>query len=246
MTTNEFVIRPDGSIVKRTTSEAPINILPAIAQAFQTDVRVRLDNVMNLAELGEPLFGMASLNVTAKTRQMWWSVSVRTLNLHTHFVLVKDKMLPDFSAQSGTEMEIQWQVPDEDMSVVLGIQMTMDRDGTYVLGKHYLVAYDRSKRTYRLPLSNLYDHCELCHGQSLEPHASMVAALMTGLKQFRGSLWNKDLNGAFQQSNAPLLFRWKPDNTGFVQLPSERPWPELCQKVANDIITNELTNPKSQ
>lgn len=136
-------------------------------------------------------------------------------------------------------MEIPWRMPD-DMTVVLGITVVQSNRG-FKLGKYYLAAYDQKGATWRLPLCNLYDHLELCHGQEHGFHPTAMKALLTGLAQFRSSAWNSDLNGQFQQRNAPLMFRFKPVNSGFEQLPIETAtWTVLCQKVSNELVNSKL------
>ncbi len=50
----EFVIKQDGTIVKRETVEFSVDINPAIEKAFQSNLAVRAANVVDFTDMGEP------------------------------------------------------------------------------------------------------------------------------------------------------------------------------------------------
>ena len=244
-TTTKFTIEEDGLVYKDVLQRTPIDLTPELERVFQSNATLKLRLVADMGELCDPCFGEASLAHASGT--FYWSVRILTLNLNTAFVLNKDKeLVPSFEEWADTEkvMQIGWKVPDE-ITLVLGITM-IDLGHGFQSGKHYLVAYDTAKRSYRLPLTNLYDHLELCHGQGNKEHTTPIGSLITALKAFRSSLWNADLCASFQRTNAPLMFRFKPTDKGFDQLPINdggHGWQWLCEKVSNDLINSKFNPP---
>lgn len=244
--TVEFVIKPDGEIVKRSTQEVPIEVLPTIKAAFQTGATFQIKGFM---DFDNPFYGGCGLVANSATpNALMWSVRVRTINLNTHFQMVDKVLTPDFRGdQTGsTPLEIAWRVPD-DMRVVLGMSVGMSVTGSstglWTLGKHYLVAYDTGgKRTWKLPVSNLYNTLELCHGQDKSSHPSALKAVQAALAAFQASKWNADLYSA--TSNTGAMFRFEPENSGFKQLPlvlaSGKDWTSLCDKIANEYVTTNI------
>ncbi len=243
----EFVFKENGDCVKRTVSEHPIEINPDIEKLFQANAAFRLSNVADFGQLCDKSFGPASLSTRLMEQTIHWSIHIHTLHLNTAFVLNGDKeLVPAFDQfkDESKVMSIPW-TPPIDMKLVLGISVNNavsvnNADGVYRAGKHYLIAYDSHKRTWRLPLSNLYDHLELCHGQNPVKYATSMEAVCDSLKRFRSSLWNADLFGDFQKFKTPLMFRFKPNDKGFEQMPTNANWTAFCEKVSNDFINTNF------
>lgn len=236
MSETSFVITPDGAIVKRTITDQPIQLLPKLAEVFQSTAVFRLSNLLDVAD---KFYGRCGATCSAaQPGTIHWSVRVKTLNLNAPFTMSDGVLVPDFAAGAEVRpMEIAWQPPDS-MALVLGVTVRQNSSG-YVSGEHYLIAYE-GPVVWRLPLANLYDHGELCHGQESKAYPTAVDALLGGLKQFSASRWNSDLYHSFQQANAPLMFRFQPENDGFKQLPPAGDWTKLCQKIANEFIATNL------
>ncbi len=176
---------------------------------------------------------------TGDMTKLWASVRVKTLNLHTTFKIENEVMTPTFDAE-GKFIEMPWVAPDT-MRLVLGMAINATPDlMQYKLGKHWLIAYDNKGASYKLPMSNLYDHLELCHGQAHAIQPTMMGAVYLGLKAFRSSKWNADLRGSVTREMAPQLFRFKPLNVGFEQIPSIDPWHKLCMKASSEIVSTRL------
>ena len=234
---SQYLIEEDGSTFK--LEKTPIEITPSIERAFQASATIKLKGVADFSEIGLPMYGRASLtHTTSNSNITYWSVRVCILNLNTTFALNAGVMTPTFQKE-GQFIEIPWR-PIHTMTVVLGLMVLGSESDGFKLSKHYLVAYDNRNTAWRLPLPNLYDHLELCHGQPSELHPTMFQALVQGLKGFAASPWNSDLMGSFQNTNAHLMFRFKPVNTGFEQLPLVDAWTSYCQKVANPMVNSTL------
>jgi len=236
----EFIIKEDGSIVKREWNDHPINITPAIEKAFQSNMSVRLPVILDFTDMGETHFGKCSMSFqTGDMTKVWVSTRVKLLNLHTTFVLDGEHLVPTFDVD-GKFMEIPW-TPPTDMKLVIGMTVGIDTTNTkFKLGKHYLVAYDAKGATWRMPLTNLYDHLELCHGQAHAVHPTMMGAVYIGLKMFRASKWNSDLRGSWHKLMVPQMFRFKPTDKGFDQIGPEANWTSLCTKASVEVVNTKI------
>lgn len=237
----EFVIKPDGDIVKRTISEVPIEVLPGLKQAFAQNTTFQ---IMGFMDFDNPFYGQCGLVAHSATpNSLVWSVRVRTLQLNCNFQMVDKVLVPDFlgSATGSTPLEIPWRVPD-DMRLMLGMSVHMNPDNTWILGKHYLPAFDAKGRTWKLPVSNLYNTLEFCHGQDANKHQSALKAVQVGLAQFQSSKWNADLYSATERTTN--MFRFEPENSGFKQLRAliegGDNWTKLCEKIANEYVTTNI------
>lgn len=238
---NEFIIKEDGTIVKRQWTDTPVNILPGIEKAFQSNIAVRVQNVVDFSDMGEPYFGKCSLAIqTADLTKIWASTRIKMLNLHTTYKLDGGKTLfPSFDSD-GKFIEIPW-APPADMRLVLGMTINANNEMTaFKLEKHYLVAYDAKGVTWRMPLTNLYDHLELCHGQTHVIHPTLLGTVYIGLKQFRSSKWNADLRGDWHQEMAPKMFSFTPNKEGFDQRPINDKWTKLCTKASSEIVNQRI------
>lgn len=240
----EYVIKEDGGVYKRTLAvDHPIDIMPTIAQVFQSSAMFKLDAMFNLTDFDEPFFGNVAITTSLDNPNNFWaSVRVKSLNLNTTFDLIDGVLTPRF-LEGGTRLEIPWRMP-ETMKLVLGMMVVNYGDDGYKLGKHYLVAYDSANRTWRLPIANLYETLELCHGQQPGYHPTLGKAVLVGAQTFRSSQWNRDLSSIHSQDHTKQMFRFKPLNTGFEQLPilpTPAEWTTLCHKVGGgEIVTSKL------
>jgi len=240
MKTVRYVIEQDGGIFRVLTDKVPITVLPSIAKQFQNQVTFK---IIGLMDFDNPFYGATGLVIgTASPDLLVWSTRVRSLNLNTKWVLGSNKILfPDFQGLNNgvTELTLQWTPPDS-MRLMVGFTVLKQAHG-WLLQQHYLVAYDKEGRTWKLPLSNLHDHLEVCHGQDLNVHPSALKAVQVGLEAFRVSEWNDHLTGHHRAAHAEAMFGFSPDNEGFKQRPVKEPWTDYCAKVANEfIITNMM------
>lgn len=241
MSDTRFVIEPDGGIFKETVTKVPIDVLPSLKAAFAQNVTFQIKGFM---DFDNPFYGGCGMVANSATpNSLVWSVRVRTINLNCNFLMVDKALVPDFPASKtgSTPMEIPWRVPD-DMKVMLGLSVVIRPDLTWTLGKHCLATFDVKGRTWKLPVSNLYNTLELCHGQDTSIHRSALKAIQTALTAFQNSKWNADLYSATNKTGA--MFRFEPENSGFKQLPmvldEGKDWTSLCEKIANEYITTNI------
>lgn len=109
-------------------------------------------------------------------------------------------------------------------------------------GKCHLIAYDSSKRAYKLPLPNLHDDVAVCMGSFVPDDSSWIDRMVSSLKQFKNSSWNTDL--APNQKNAEELFRFQfADDKSVQHLEVPANWDKYCAKVSTpltDLIIKTL------
>lgn len=239
MKTTRFVIEADGGIFRVVTDKVPINVLPTIAKQFQNQVTLKIAGLM---DFDNPFYGRSGLIVsTATPNVQTWSTRVRTLNLNTKWAMAANKVLfPDFQGLTpgATQLTLQWRTPDS-MRLMLGLSV-QDVGAAWMLQQHYLAAYDKDGRTWKLPLSNLHEHLEVCHGQNLDHHPSALKAVQVGLEAFRVSEWNDHLTGGHRTAHAQAMFGFDPDNEGFKQRDIQGSWTDYCTKVSNEFINTNM------
>lgn len=235
-----YKITSDGQLLQVEQTSRPINIEGDVINQLSRDVVRRVKNVIPMPCItGDAKdAGCASLSISATSRII--NMPLFELNLNTVYLLDGAVLYPSFDAE-GPIMPMVWKAPAE-MRMVLTVLLN---DALVDLAQ-YLTAFDREGRSYRMPLSNLYEDCKLCAGANLQPHGNnLVEAAARAWNQFKLSNWQKDLyasSGADGRAATRNLFRFLPSNGGFVQQPIVGgDWRAHCKKVAVDIITNYIT-----
>ncbi len=226
----EYIINKHGSF-RRDSTLRQIRTSEAIAQAFSENVCRKCPAV---AIIGGD-YGMAG--VAMLDAHEFWSVRVMNMGLNTVYELKDGVHTPYFlGPKTESILPISWKPT---MPVVLGI--TVLRQGGYMLaGDHYLMAVDAKGNHWRLPVSNVSDVGKLCHGQTAKRFGNSLECVKFSCEMFSKSVWNSDwYNGDADLINrTKALFRFKPTEGGFEQLPalipSGKDWTSLCQKIAVD------------
>jgi len=178
-----------------------------------------------------PQTGMAHANVS--TNDTLWSVAIDRISLNTKFRLIDDVLVPAFTAETDIAIPLLWHAPKE-LRLVFAVQIACCYLAVKVEG-NWLFAFDKEKRGYRLPLSNLHDDCLICTGNFEQHYSSCYEALIASLEQFRKSQWNSDLMQNLEQSQR--FFRFRPTNETFEVLPIDaEDWTTLCDKVSTSIL----------
>jgi hypothetical protein len=181
--------------------------------------------------------GTASLLFTMTERYAVARLS--NIKLNCHFRLIGDKVLvPVFKEKDDDNDYIAaaplWKVP-EDMVLLFASRIYNHTDlkhkpATSPDQSNWLIAYDKDKRAYKLPISNVYDDCAVCMG-SFEGVAPTVSeAFSMALNQFNASDWNADLAGGTGNSDSLFRFKTKKDETESLE-PSEH-WTKLCTVIS--------------
>jgi hypothetical protein len=232
-----FVVSPQ-SCERWDIQKRKLNADPQLAEAFAQNVARKNPS---LTAIGGD-YGMAG--VAMLNEYELWSVRVLKLGLTAPFFLKDGIHTPAFADSRQPTLSLFWTVPD-DMRLVFGVTVLKDRV-QHMAGDHYLVAFDKKGEMWRLPLSNLYANCKLCHGQDNTRLPTSLEVVNKCCTLFSKSGWNQDLYGddAAARQNTGKMFRFKPTDTGFEQLPIEVPsgksWTALCQKVSVESLNQQL------
>lgn len=230
-TTESLYVISESGAERWDITKRPIQVQETIVEAFSQNLTRKNPAVLKIGgDYGNAGIAMASGYEV-------WSVRVLTLGLAAPFALKDGVHTPVFDSKSLPALPLKWK-PPESMVLVLGISVFADHTAKkpYYIGDHYLVAFDKDKRMWRMPVSNLYADCKLCHGQDAKQHETALEAATMACEMFSRSRWNADLYDKTAQPRTDALFRFKPTESDFEQLPpvlaSGKTWTSLCEKVA--------------
>lgn len=232
-----FVVSPQ-SLERWEIIKTPLDASQHIAARFSDGVIRRVRNVFR--ENGDP-FGQVDM-ATDDESKVWWTVDVEHLYMNTPFAVKSGILVPNFAGENSPNVQIKWKVPD-DMTLLLTLVTERITSAVYSCGEQYLHAFDDNSEAWKLPTSNVYDDCRLCSGDFNSDSSDHFGALQKALHQFKNSKWNRDLmpDGEEERLKTELMFRFKPKNDGFeqlpMQLPLDRTWSCLCKKVSSQITT---------
>lgn len=177
-----------------------------------------------------------------------WSVRVTNLKINAPFFLKDGIHTPAFADNTQPLMTMEWK---PQMTLVLVITVLKDTmKNVHYAGDHYLVAMDNRGGMWRLPLSNIYEDCRLCHGQAAHMRETSLEVVMECCDLFGKSQWNTDLYNGEDRKRCDAtarMFRWKPLEKGFQQLEilplSGKDWTSLCMKVATEKLSQFVQIP---
>jgi hypothetical protein len=130
------------------------------------------------------------------------------------------------------EMKLTWATPENMRLFVVLYWECGNKDINSVNPTPYLVALAPSKRTYLLPLPNLYGDCRICLGRAGEvPHwkqlGGMVPQLNKATEILQNTSWNTDLLRSTPEETQKM-FRFDADGK---QMAIQNNWWTLCQTV---------------
>lgn len=181
-------------------------------------------------------YGVAG--VSAVKDQHVWTVPLIVLSLKTKYDFTDGVHTPLFgSGEKLPVLPLKWEPPT---GMRLYLQIWLHLDGKLWNDQaSYLFALDGDRRIWRLPISNLHNNCGLCYGGNTYGE-TQLDAVKSVCKDFTSSPWNSDLYEAPDAPHTRAMFRFKPTKDSFEQLPVEGKWQDHCQKVANDLITQNL------
>lgn len=231
-----YLISPDGSY-RWDLTVTPIQIGAHVTQALMADASILSRNMGSIKERTNGDFGKTSLLVKNNTSS--WCVEVSRLHLRTNYRLLDGIHVPNFGGDDP-ELDLVW---EPIMPVWFMVDLTRTNDADCIqITRQWLFAEGNSKMTWRLPLPNTYADCHLCHGLVSVNYNTQGAAVIAACEQLQRSLWNSDLSPSLAESQR--MFRWKPTETGFEQLPpalnGSEDWTCLCTKVGVEHLTEVL------
>lgn len=140
-------------------------------------------------------------------------------------------IVPVFIAP-GAEMALNWNTPN-DMSLFF-VSSWPTGDGTIneLFPTCYLVAKGMDRRTYLLPLPNLFEDGRVCMGtvQRDWVKSNIFDTFKKALEIFDAAPWNADLMVDIRWQNSKKLFRFSPEG---VQEAPESAWTTLSKMTNN-------------
>lgn len=232
----EYSIRQDGKVFNRTIEEREVTVTDDVLSRISANTYVKVPDVMALNSVGK--VGLAACN-----NNQYWSIKLPFLRLSAPFTMhTAGYLYPNFVSHTDPRLEMQWN-KFADMELVL-LVITNYSPAHKIKGLNpilfsnlYLVAVDKDRRFYKLPLPNVYDDCRVCYGNQEikgQPTASDMLNFIFAL--FMSSPWNADLWKDAHKTQA--LFRFKPEGKVFNQMMPEQHWTTLCTKVATSHLNN--------
>lgn len=243
--TTEIIITKEG-VKKRDITETDLDIQDSLADAFSASVVRPVNRLLSYGgNFGNVAVAAAGAGYTH------FSVEVTTLPLRCHCNTESGIVVPVFDNPDCPLLPMQW-IPPKGMRIVLCITAVWNKESNkyYPDTNQYLVALDPHGRMYRLPTSNLHTDCKLCHNMNHENHRDAMGVVKQACEQFERSEWNDHLyrgDSPVRRQCTKLMFRWKPTDETFEQLPPEVPagrdWTALCEKVAVDKLNSIIIPP---
>lgn len=225
MQTTEFLLKQNGSVTRRRMVEEEIQISEEVLLAMAGNFHRVCRDAFIVAG------SSAHLAITEKSTFV--TVGVPIINLKAPFKTQNESVTPAFDSKNEPIMSIQWSsTVFGSMRLVMLIEL--NHSPTYQKWNYanaWLVAFDPSKRAYRLPLPNVHNDCRMCLGDFSASNVTVSECVAAVLAQFESSPWNADLWGDNRAKTA-ALFSFKPTNSGFDQIPPDSHWDEFCDKVA--------------
>lgn len=235
MQTTEHILDMNGKWYRETRNRVELEVGDALARAVATNISVDFRRLVDVP-------GYGPINVRFESAgDSWWTLPIRSINFNTGFKVVDGIFIPTFAISE--RMEVLWEQPETDhtLAIVCVFHVSNSSDGPYVVHM-YLYAMDVDGRAYRMPLANLYEHCEFCLGPYNQNSESAVSVILETLNQFSKSPWNSaDLYDRNDQIKTAQFFRFSPSENGFTTLPvATVDWRVLCDKVSTPQLKNIL------
>lgn len=193
----------------------------------------KCSHAMPMTCIGKELLGVVGMVCCAKDYCVA-SMPIRELNLKAPFRVEGGYMWPEFDKPHPVT-SVVWKTPSS-MRLVLAINIAPG----YETMEHFLVAFNAKGQSWRMPLSNLYADCRLCHGRYTSTSATVLQACQLAWNQFQASAWNQDLYTdatPARREGSKSMFTYKVDNDKITQVEINGDWTKHCEKVATDFIT---------
>lgn len=224
----EYILKPDGAFFARNIEEQEIRVTPDMLSSVTSNVRLAIPAAFRMPPESRPV------GLTVKGGAIFTAtIHLDKLVFNSPFVLRNEVLYPEFASNSAPVMTMEW-VPPESMKLVLVARMTYSGN-EWRHAKVWLFAFGEKGQGWKLPVSNLYDDCSVCTGDTVSRAPSLQESLTKIYLQFRNARWNKDL--FYDTDKAVRMFRWKPETTPFEQLSIDAPnWTNLCTKVSSPIM----------
>lgn len=243
MSKTKYELNEDGTIYRIVEDRYKLQLnQDVIKRIMGESVSIKIPGVANAGAICNGFTG--NIGVSYRNGAMAATIPMDFLPLRTTFAPIGGMMVPDFTGVEGaTKMFMKW-FPVGGMRLFLVIALAPKPAGLMGAGDQYFVAMDKTGRMFRLPTTNAYENCRMCHGQYDGIGSSILDCCAKAWAQFESSEWQADLQdrgGENGMANSRLLFRFKPLETeGFHQVEPDKPWDTYCTKVNVEFLNNHI------
>jgi hypothetical protein len=226
MSQRYFRLDLDGTVTDVTLSENKLEVGEDLISNIGGSIVRKCLNVFQIKDHAPTSMVITSEKVCATT-------IISEIPITAPFIMSGDALVPVFSSDADPVFTMVWKVPG-DMILAFMVECFRESNRWYAAHNH-LIAFDGEKAAYRIPLSNIYDDGKLCNGEFNSTGKTIQESVSKALDQFCKSQWNQDLDRTPSQSQA--MFRFKPTDAGFDQLPPlQKDWRLLCQKIGTESL----------
>lgn len=237
-TSDEIILKPDGSAVRRVVDEVPCNVVDKIIEEMsQNAVRV-------IKHVGQIDGRAYSLIKTAK--ELYAVTILPELTINVPWKLSADGLMrPQFDDQSGENpaMALKWPSPPG-MFLVFAARI-YGAGGAYetrAKDSCYLLALDARFNSYMLPVPNLFETGYMCMGEFRGVDSDVHGAFEKAIRQLHSSKWNSDLYNGGRKAKVAHLMAFKPEGDKFTPVPYSS-WTSLldrCESVTIELLKGGL------
>lgn len=222
----EYILNEEGRLFRRTTDQREVRLTADLAGVFSNDVSIKFPKFMKI-------HNEISCGMTVKRSMITFTCHLPRLRIRCPWKAGAGGIVtPDWKGNTAP-LELFWDVP-KDADLCLLITVYCDLDGAWSQDKTYLFLMSTTKdgKGYRIPTSNLFENGEMCTGlHDLIKMPTARAAAEFVFDQVDRGVWRNDLMPAPEKSAA--LFRFKPTDVGFEQVPMEQDWRQFCYPIGN-------------
>lgn len=218
-------LAPDGRVYHQKTIFRDLGDQSAVLDSIGGQLPVDIGMAFKLPN-GLPV------GIQRKNRNIFMYTAMPALKLNTVWrPYGKDPVKMMLVGISEAETDIQasylW-TPPETMKVwlVVVFAYTGQKEmNDYGFNSAYLVA-SGNKKFYRLPLPNLYEHCQICMGtKAYTAKDTWQDRYIEAYEQFWNSPWNTDMREKHKAEHTTAMFQF---NAKGKQLPVPENWADYC------------------
>lgn len=247
--TSELLLSNDGRIFRRDIAQREVAINEEAVFAAMKEGRTL--KIRDALLVGKMPTGLCIIQDKTEVIQVFATVPLKFVRFNTGFKMVGDVVMPVFekpTASSLPRFNVDWDLDKACAGKVRLWLLVQTKHSfgnrSHYVGECYLAATSNTNKTYRIPLSNVYDECKICMGDFNRDHPTLQQTVDAALEQFLTSPWNSDLKKSSEKSDA--FFRFKPENAGFETLPIVGQWNNLCERVEHPGALDFLCLPNTE
>jgi hypothetical protein len=222
----QYIFDKDGRLFREDSTLREIRIGDEIARALCQDMSIKIKNVVTHEK-----WGAHSLCADVGG-SCWWTVSMPTLTLRCPFIMKENIWVPQLDNNEEPVTVQEWKAPN-DMRLMFLVETRLSSGRVSKQNYTYLFAVSQDNNFWRLPLGNLFDECRVCLGNEEYFGLTHLEVVAKALEQLNNASWNADLWNTDKRNKTHALFRYKPLDKGFEQMPvsDDHHWTTYCYKI---------------